>query len=746
MILGFLLLTLLNGPVAAVLGSPFNPDVTSRSLDSMIPEAWPGEEMEVIIQFRGECSRRDLALLEGLGFDVLHKYSVLPAVHARGTALMVKKLSMNDRIFFIEPNREIEQDMELSTKVINATRAWTTKIEDLFPTDPYISGEGVSAVIVDTGIDAGHPDLDYGEKTIINLYLETENNNWKESENTDLYYGHGTHVAGTVAGNGDASAGARRGVAPGASLIGVTVWDPTMADYLVGEEWVYEHSRPNANPYNIRVATNSWHTIEDEYENESALSQIIMKLAHDNNVVTTWSAGNEGRTDPEGTTVTTSIEGNTPVAIMVAAYERDGSAVTDFSSRGEIGKPQTYPDIGAPGRSIWSTSARRTVISSGTYVGGNTNPYYLAISGTSMSTPHVCGLVSLLFQAAPSLKISDRHEDFNGTEEEIDAWMKNPYTRVHEIEWIMEATATYLPPSDATGVFADDPATGADGQPIDYAQGYGIVNAEYAVGVALTLEKLRKANPGVEVTVQHALDAYNRGVMVHNVTEARTDTLYTQWFGEFSRYNDQFNKPMSAVNQTKFVFVPENASKAVIDLTYTPVNLQDRRFGDITFTVDYGGDGSVDYTGPLSPYFQGSKHAEIDIDSSRTGDYWVFGIIGEGFRFHLAGGDINYVELRIEFSMAVQLIFSMGAGYADATAFNATGAMVAPLYIGEPTPEYTEGTLLVNTDYYLLSKASLVPEEKKRKPGVGEFPWGILALVIIVTIIFVALLKRKRKL
>lgn len=685
------------------------------------------DELEFIVQFNSPTSI--LEKLDSLGIEVIYRYQALPAIFAKGSKESIMKLSQQRDVRWIEPNLRMMMDMEKSTSVINASKVWSREIIDVSKAFPYIDGEGVTVVVVDTGIDAGHPDLDYGEKTLVNVYLSRENGYaWIEDENTDLYYGHGTHVAGTVAGSGDASAGSRRGVAPGANIIGVTIYDPTVADYLIALEWVYEHSRPNANPYNIRVATNSWHSSVGEYDPESALAQIIEKLTFENNVVTTWSAGNDGRDDPEGDEITTSQQGNTPVAICVAAYERDGSAVTDFSSRGKVGLNQTYPDIGAPGRHIWSTSARRTLISGGTYIGGNRNPYYLAISGTSMSTPHVAGLVALLFQACPSLKVSERHEDYNGNDT---SWWSNPRTRIHEAEWIIEASATYLEPTKEHGVIAEVNNPGMDGRPQDYVQGYGIVNAEKAVAIALTLEKLRKSYPDKNITVADALEFYER-VMTENLTIKDTNLLYTQWHGEFSQFDDLLGNTLSDVNQTKYVFVPEGTKRAIIDLSYEAIDASELKSGDITFTIDFDGDGESDYTGDISPNLMGVKHEEIDVSSKIAGERWTFDIIGEGFKVINPVKERNYVEVRIEYTLSVQLILDTSSEIQ--VYYDDYDSIVAPLRFGIPTPEYTSGSVAMTVNYYDLNNVYFPEEEKVALERKEEFPWWLLVIGVLVVL------------
>jgi serine protease AprX len=690
------------------------------------------DSIEVIIQFHEDIEKSELDILSAFRFEILYQYHVIPAVLAKGTVDSIKTLSGHPQVKRIDFNSNIEIDMEMSLSVINATRAWNREILGSSKYS-HIDGTGVTAVVVDTGIDAGHPDLDYGEKTIMNLFLSTEDGySWIEMENTDFSIGHGTHVAGTVAGNGDASAGARRGVAPGANLIGLTLVDPTVADYLISMEWVFDHSRPNANPYNIRLATNSWHVEGEEhgvYNPDAPLTQVIEKLAFENNVVSTWSAGNHGRDDPEGEQGLTSPQGNTPVAIMCAAYERDGSAVTDFSSKGMLGLNHTYPDVGGPGRSIWSAHARRTGISGGSKASGNPNPYYLAISGTSMSTPHVAGLVALLWQAAPSLTMSERHEDYSGDDE---SWWENPNTRIHEIEWILEATATYLPPSPETGVPKEDNITGMDGRPMDYCQGYGNINAEKAVAVALTLERLRKMNRDKEITVEDALRSYEDMMVVVNESE-KTNVLSVQWEGEYSKYNDQLGKTIFEVNLTKYVFVPEGVERVIIDLAYDPVDASEMIVGDLTYTIDYNNDGNVDVTGGIEPVLSGNRHEEIDVGDSNTNSLWAFGIMGQGVKAQNPIRENSYVELRMEYTMSVQLILGALGDEPFYIDFNEDNSMIEPLRFGSPAPGFEGGEVAMGINYYDLDAVELKEPPKIQLKEEEGIPWilGIVPLLML---------------
>jgi len=263
--------------------------------------------------------------LSSMGVEVGYRFRYVDAYEATVPGDLLVTLTRMDRVTSIEYDAPGTFDLEVSTGAVNAPQVWSSVVTQGSSDRPGPIGSTSTIAVVDSGIDAGHPDLDYGEKTIVNVKAAQAGAPWVEMENTDTSVGHGSHCAGIAAGNGDASAGGRRGVAPGASLAGLSLTEGTeevsTANYLYGLEWVYENSRPG-NPYPsppIRVCTNSWHTTVGEYDPDMALSLIINKLTYENNVVCTFSAGNDGRQDPEGSTIWTSQQGAVPAAIMVAA-------------------------------------------------------------------------------------------------------------------------------------------------------------------------------------------------------------------------------------------------------------------------------------------------------------------------------------------------------------------------------------------------------------------------------------------
>ena len=401
-----------------------NENVLHPNIIRAINDANNNSDIEFIVQYRPTLTEEHLATAEGIGVEIISIFEFIDGFYGKATASQIKDLSRQDDIFWIEHNTQMEYYMQDTTRVINAVEAWQTVIidedenivADQSNQHEYIDGTGVAAVIIDTGVDAGHPDFDYDEGKTVSYKFDRATRTWIEAENSDTSSGHGTHCAGTVGGNGDASAGAKKGVAPGATLVGMGVGDIAFIDNAVEAfEWVYDNSRPDANPMNIRVTSNSWGSSGSEYDPSNAISQAVFNLQYDNNVVSVFAAGNSGG---DGSDLQTNPYSNIPLVIGVAALEHDGSGIADFSSRGDMSKPQTWPDIGAPGVNIWATAPRATLID---IIQRPTDDdlYYMAISGTSMATPHIAGVATLLYQAAPSLGVADYiNEDHETTEGE----------------------------------------------------------------------------------------------------------------------------------------------------------------------------------------------------------------------------------------------------------------------------------------------------------------------------------------
>ena len=518
--------------------APANENVLHPNIIRAMDGADTNTEIEFIVQYRPQFTEQHMRVAEEIGIEIISTFEFIDGFFGKATASQIRDLSKQDDIFWIEHNSQMEYYMQDTTRVINAVETWQTVIinedEQVIANQAnehtYIDGTGVAAVIIDTGVDAGHPDFDYDEGKTVSYKFDRGTRTWIEAENSDTSSGHGTHCAGTVGGNGDASAGAKKGVAPGATLVGMGVGDIAFIDNAVEAfEWVYANSRPDNNPLNIRVTSNSWGSSGSEYDPSNAISQAVFNLQYDNNVVSVFAAGNSGG---DGSDLQTNPYSNIPLVIGVAALEHDGSGIADFSSRGDMTKSQTWPDIGAPGVEIWATAPRATLIDL-IQRPSDDDLYYMAISGTSMATPHIAGVATLLYQAAPSLGVADYfYEDHETTEGE---WYGDRTdTFVSEAELIMELSGRYIEggQSNANGTVSNT------GMTHDWGQGHGLIDTKYAVQMALTLESMRNADEdgdGIsdngDVTVFDARDAMLGISHVHKAKEF-TDTLKAEWKGE----------------------------------------------------------------------------------------------------------------------------------------------------------------------------------------------------------------------
>jgi subtilisin len=211
-------------------------------------------------------------------------------------------------------------------------------------------GEGASVAVIDTGIDASHPDLAGQVAGGVNIIDPAHPDNWKDDE------GHGTHVSGTIAGNG--KNGGVAGVAPMAKLYAVKVLDKdgngNYSDVIAGIEWAMNHG--------IKIANMSLGADEGSEPLHRAVQAALAK-----GMLIIAAAGNSGGT--------VGYPGAYPEAVAVGASD-SSNHVAPFSSRG--------PEVSyiAPGVDIFSTK-----------LGGG----YTTLSGTSMASPHLSGLAALAF-------------------------------------------------------------------------------------------------------------------------------------------------------------------------------------------------------------------------------------------------------------------------------------------------------------------------------------------------------------
>ena len=250
--------------------------------------------------------------------------------------------------------------LDQSVPQIGAPQAWAAGYD----------GTGVTVAILDTGVDATHPDL---------AGRIAEARNFTDAPDISDTVGHGTHVASTVAGTGAKSGGKYKGVAPGASLlIGKVCPTRSCPDsaILAGMEW----AAPKARVINMSLGDTDTPEVDP-------LEEAVNRLTAQTGALFVIAAGNNGQDGGVGSPSTADA------ALSVGAVDKQDN-LASFSDRGPRWDGAVKPEITAPGVNIVAALSKDSAYPE--FV-----PGYTQLSGTSMATPHVAGAAALLAEQHP---------------------------------------------------------------------------------------------------------------------------------------------------------------------------------------------------------------------------------------------------------------------------------------------------------------------------------------------------------
>jgi len=331
--------------------------------------------------------------------QIKHHY---PSIHSCSATLtpaaLEKLLEANPGIKKIHSDREMRALLDVARPSVNA---------DL-PTIQNVTGKGVTIAIVDTGIYP-HKDLAGRIKGFQDL---TGSKNSPYDDN-----GHGTHCAGDAAGDGAASNGKYKGLAPKSEVVGVKVLNKTgsgsLSNVMAGVQWCID----NQKRYDIDIMSMSLGGQAVGPTTEDPMVKIVEK-AWDKGIVVLVAAGNEG---PDAHTI--SSPGISPKVITVGAmddkntYSRRDDQVAPFSSRGPTIDGVSKPDILAPGVNIVSLRSPNSYLDK-RLKESRVGTEYLAMSGTSMATPICAGMAALILETHPELSPDQVKERLLNTAED----------------------------------------------------------------------------------------------------------------------------------------------------------------------------------------------------------------------------------------------------------------------------------------------------------------------------------------
>ncbi|HEX7714606.1 MAG TPA: S8 family peptidase [Bacillota bacterium] len=333
----------------------------------------PEKPLRVIIEHSGRKTDRITSLIENNQGKVNREIGLFPGLAVELPYSVLEELAHSRHVHKIWHDAPVRILLDVAVPTVGGTQVQQAGF----------TGTGVNVAVLDTGIYP-HPDLVTPSNRIL---AWNDLVNHKENPYDDN--GHGTHVAGIIAGNGYKSDGKYTGMAPETRLIGIKVLDQdgegVISTIISGIEWCIN----NFATLKLRAINLSMGSAAQESYRSDPLCRAAT-AAWRKGIVVCCAGGNEG---PDSGTIDS--PGINPKTITVGNLDDQQTLspsddrLSDTSSRGPTIDRLMKPDILAPGTNITSTWK---------------NGGYRSLSGTSMSTPVVTGAVAQIVQKWPKLK------------------------------------------------------------------------------------------------------------------------------------------------------------------------------------------------------------------------------------------------------------------------------------------------------------------------------------------------------
>jgi serine protease AprX len=393
--------------------SPMPTAAASTAPPSLSPDlaklaaAHPLQRVEVIIQLaRGTAAAEGPALVRSFGGVPGLDLHIIHGLSARLTAGAARRLAASPLVHTVSLNAPVKESMLVNfntssmattfDRSVRATKMWN-----------YSTGKGVGVAVIDTGITGDPPDFRTSQTNTTSRVVASAVVDTNATTAADTY-GHGTDVAGLIAGNGgyrdptDPLWGKYAGSAPDASLVSIKIGDDSgqasTLDAIYGLQFAVDHKAD----YNIRVVNLSFRSTSAQSAQTDPLDAAA-EQAWFSGIVVVVAAGNLG----SASDAVSYAPANDPYVITVGAVDEQGTASntddvqTSWSSRGVTQDGVAKPDLLAPGAHIVSTLAPGSAFGSfcpSCVIGGA----YFQASGTSMAAPIVSGAVADLLAVYPN--------------------------------------------------------------------------------------------------------------------------------------------------------------------------------------------------------------------------------------------------------------------------------------------------------------------------------------------------------
>lgn len=359
------------------------------------------EQLVAVIVQKADSSNQAEAAVARLGGSVTQDLSLINGFAAELRAGRVPALARAAGVRWVSYDAPVATtacSQCVDTRNLQSVYLKAIRADKVWNNAPYRQGQGIGVAVVDSGVN---PNGDLYTALGVNRQVANVRFNSDYNQSTYDGYGHGTHVASIIGGDGSESSGKYIGVAPLVNIVNVKVSNDdgsaATKDVILGLQWVLQ----NKALYNIRIVNLSLNSSAAESYHTNPLNAAV-EILWFNGIVVVVSAGNRGDS-------AIYPPANDPFVITVGATDDKGTTtmsddkVASFSAYGTTSDGVQKPDLVAPGTNIVARLVNTNMGLAGAHPANRVGNQYFRMSGTSMAAPIVSGAIALLLNDEPNL-------------------------------------------------------------------------------------------------------------------------------------------------------------------------------------------------------------------------------------------------------------------------------------------------------------------------------------------------------